>query len=56
MKLIRMAVVGIVVLAAQASAGEAPALKTQKERMSYGIGADVARTCSASGSTWIWTC
>ena len=49
MKLKRMAVVGIVVLAAQASAGEAPALKTQKERMSYGIGADVARNLQRFG-------
>ena len=49
MKLRWIAVVGIVFLAAQASAGEAPALKTQKERTSYGIGVDSARNLQRLG-------
>jgi FKBP-type peptidyl-prolyl cis-trans isomerase FklB len=44
-----VAVVGIVLLAAQASAGETPALKTQKERTSYGIGVDSARNFQRLG-------
>ena len=37
-----MAVLGVMLLAAQAMAADAPALKTQKEKVSYGIGVDVA--------------
>jgi FKBP-type peptidyl-prolyl cis-trans isomerase FklB len=49
MELKWLAVAGIVLLAAQASAEEAPALKTQKERMSYGIGVDNARNFQRLG-------
>jgi len=49
MKLKWMAVAGIVFLAAQVSAQEAPALKTQKETMSYAIGVDVARNFQRLG-------
>lgn len=49
MKLRWIAVVGSVFLAAQASAGDAPALKTQKERTSYGIGVDSARNFQRLG-------
>ena len=49
MKLKWMAVAGIVFLAGQVSAQEAPALKTQKETMSYGIGVDVARNFQRLG-------
>jgi FKBP-type peptidyl-prolyl cis-trans isomerase len=37
-----IAVFGILLLVAQVSAGEPPALKTQKDKVSYGIGVDVA--------------
>jgi UDP-GlcNAc:undecaprenyl-phosphate/decaprenyl-phosphate GlcNAc-1-phosphate transferase len=40
---------GILLLVAQASAGEAPVLKTQKERVSYGIGVDVGRNFTRLG-------
>jgi FKBP-type peptidyl-prolyl cis-trans isomerase FklB len=49
MKLKWMAVAGIVFLAVQVQAEEAPALKTQKERMSYGLGVDVARNFQRLG-------
>ncbi|MDF1554555.1 MAG: FKBP-type peptidyl-prolyl cis-trans isomerase [Deferrisomatales bacterium] len=38
-----MAVLGLVFLAAPVGAEEAPALKTQAERLSYGLGVDTAR-------------
>ncbi len=38
-----MAVLGLLFLAAPAGAGEAPTLKTQAARLSYGIGVDTAR-------------
>ena len=40
---------GILVLAAQVSAGEPPALKTQKEKISYGIGVDMSRNFKKQG-------
>jgi len=40
---------GAVLLAAQASAGEAPVLKTEKDKTSYGIGVDVARNFKGLG-------
>jgi FKBP-type peptidyl-prolyl cis-trans isomerase len=43
MKLKWIAVLGILLFAAQVSAGEPPALSTQKAKVSYGIGVDVAR-------------
>jgi len=49
MKLKWMAVAGIVFLAAQVRAQQAPAPKTEKERMSYGIGVDVARNFQRLG-------
>jgi FKBP-type peptidyl-prolyl cis-trans isomerase FklB len=49
MKLKGMAIVGIVVLAAQVRGEQGRALKTQKERMSYGIGVDVARNFQRLG-------
>jgi hypothetical protein len=33
-----MAVLGVVLLAAQANAAEKPVLKTQKDKVNYGIG------------------
>ena len=49
MKLGWIAVVGTVFLATQAGAGESPALRTQKERTSYGIGVDSARNFQRLG-------
>jgi FKBP-type peptidyl-prolyl cis-trans isomerase FklB len=40
---------GILVLAAQVSAGEPPALKTQKEKISYGIGVDMSKNFKKQG-------
>jgi FKBP-type peptidyl-prolyl cis-trans isomerase FklB len=40
---------GIGVLAAQLSAQEAPVLKTEKDKISYGIGADMARNFKRQG-------
>ena len=37
-------------LAAQAVAGEAPASKTQKEKVSYGIGVDIGRSLQRAGA------
>jgi len=42
-------VVTLAILAAQAGAQEAPALKSQKEKVSYGIGVDVARNLKRQG-------
>jgi len=44
-----VAVLGILLLAAQAMAAEAPAFKTQKEKVSYGIGVDVAKNFQRLG-------
>jgi len=44
-----MAVLGVGLLAAQVSAQETPALKTQKDKVSYGIGVDVARNFKNQG-------
>jgi FKBP-type peptidyl-prolyl cis-trans isomerase FklB len=44
-----MPVLGIVLMAAQASAGETPALKTQKEKVSYAAGVDMARSLQRQG-------
>lgn len=49
MKLTWVVVAGIVFLAARASAEEAPAPKTNKERMSYGIGVESARNLQRLG-------
>ena len=49
MKLKWMAVAGVVFLAAQVRAQQAPAPRTEKERMSYGIGVDVARNFQRLG-------
>ena len=43
MKVKLLMVLGVVLMAAQASAEEAPALKTQKDKVSYGLGVDMAR-------------
>lgn len=44
-----MAVFGVLLLAVPAGAGEAPALKTQKEKISYGIGVDMAKNFKLQG-------
>jgi FKBP-type peptidyl-prolyl cis-trans isomerase FklB len=44
-----IAIVGCSLLAAQASAEEAPVLKTEKDKMSYGIGVDAGRTFKRLG-------
>ena len=44
-----MAVVGIVILAIQVSAEDTPVLKTLKEKVSYGLGVDMARTFKRQG-------
>ncbi|MDP1991352.1 MAG: FKBP-type peptidyl-prolyl cis-trans isomerase [Syntrophales bacterium] len=44
-----MAVLGIFLLAAPVNAAETPVLKTQKERVSYGIGVDMARNFKLQG-------
>jgi FKBP-type peptidyl-prolyl cis-trans isomerase len=44
-----VAVLGLGFLAAQVSAGETPVLKTPKDKVSYGIGVDVARNFQRLG-------
>jgi FKBP-type peptidyl-prolyl cis-trans isomerase len=44
-----IAVLGVLLLAAQVSAQEAQVLKTEKEKVSYGIGIDVARNFKRMG-------
>ena len=44
-----MAVLGTFLLAAPMNAAETPALKTQKEKVSYGIGVDMARNFKLQG-------
>lgn len=44
-----MAVLGILLLAAPVGAGEPPAFKTQKEKISYGIGVDMSRNFKQQG-------
>lgn len=44
-----MIILGVWLLTAQLSAGEAPALKTQKDKVSYGIGVDAARNLKRQG-------
>ena len=44
-----MAVLGILLLAAPVSAAETTVLKTQKEKISYGIGVDMARNFKQQG-------
>ena len=44
-----MAVLGVVLLAAQASAAEKAVLKTYEEKLSYGLGVDVARNLMRQG-------
>lgn len=44
-----IAVVGFGLLAVQASAEEAPALKTEKDKMSYGVGAEAGRNFKRLG-------
>jgi FKBP-type peptidyl-prolyl cis-trans isomerase FklB len=49
MKLRLLAVLGVGLLAAQMSAQDAPALKTQKDKTSYGIGVAMARNLKRQG-------
>ena len=49
MKPIWMAVLGIVLLTAQARAEEAPVLKTMKDKLSYATGVDMARNFRRQG-------
>ena len=49
MKLKWMAVAGVVFLAAQVRAQQAPAPKTERDKMSYGIGVEVARNFQRLG-------
>ena len=44
-----MMLLGMLLLAAQASAGEPPILKTQKEKVSYAAGVDMARSLQRQG-------
>jgi FKBP-type peptidyl-prolyl cis-trans isomerase FklB len=44
-----MTVIGILLLAAQVFAGETPALKTMKEKVSYGLGVDMSRSFKRQG-------
>jgi FKBP-type peptidyl-prolyl cis-trans isomerase len=44
-----MAVLGALLLAVPVNAAEEPALKTQKEKVSYGIGVDIARNFKLQG-------
>jgi hypothetical protein len=44
-----MVVLGVGLFAVQASAAETPLLKTQKDKISYGIGVDVARNFKRLG-------
>jgi UDP-GlcNAc:undecaprenyl-phosphate/decaprenyl-phosphate GlcNAc-1-phosphate transferase len=44
-----MAVLGVVILAAQVTAEETPVLKTQKDKVSYGIGVDLIRNIRQQG-------
>jgi len=43
------ALIGILLLVAQVNAQEAPALKTQKDKISYGIGVDMSRNFRQQG-------
>jgi FKBP-type peptidyl-prolyl cis-trans isomerase FklB len=49
MKLKWLAVLGVGLLAAQVGCGEKQALKTEKDKVSYGIGVDVARNLKRQG-------
>jgi len=49
MKVKWIAGLGILLLTAQVSAGEPPVLKTQKEKVSYGIGVDMSRNFKQQG-------
>ncbi len=49
MKLKWIAVLGVVLLAAQVSAEEAPVLKTQQDKVNYGIGVSVGRNLKRQG-------
>ena len=49
MKANLMIVVALGLLASQVSAGEPEALKTQKEKTSYGVGVDMARNLRQQG-------
>jgi len=44
-----MVTLGVVLLTAQVNAGETPALKTQKEKLSYAAGIDMARSLLRQG-------
>jgi hypothetical protein len=44
-----MAVLSVLLLAVPAGASPAPALKTQKEKVSYGIGVDMAKNFKQQG-------
>lgn len=49
MRLVRMAVVGLGILAAQVGAAEEPALKTTKDKVSYAMAVGMARTVQRQG-------
>jgi FKBP-type peptidyl-prolyl cis-trans isomerase len=49
MRLKWVVILGVVLLAAHAGAGETPAPKTQKEKMSYATGVEVARNLKGQG-------
>lgn len=49
MRRVWIAILGLGLLAAQASAEEAPVLKTEKDKMSYGIGAEAGRNFKRLG-------
>jgi FKBP-type peptidyl-prolyl cis-trans isomerase len=49
MKRIGLAVLGLVLLVAQASAAEKPVLKTEKDKVNYGIGVSIARNFKQQG-------
>jgi len=49
MKLKWIAVMGVVLLAAQASAEEAPVLKTQQDKVNYGIGVSMGKNLKRQG-------
>ncbi len=49
MKLKRMIVLGILLLAVQVNAAETTALKTHEEKVSYGLGVDIARNFMRMG-------
>jgi FKBP-type peptidyl-prolyl cis-trans isomerase FklB len=49
MRLARMAVIGLGILAARAGSAEDPVLKTRKDKVSYAMAVGVARTAQRQG-------